>query len=739
MRRDRIDCARTAGRLAVLHLLLPLIFPLLQEAAPTAAAPQDPPQPLAVQLAEFQAAHEAWQAEVEARKKRKDKDKDAQQPAAQQAGPPPPPKWPLPDVEIAEDLKPLVERLHEIGKLESAEAAAALGELVPSLTPPLRGAAVHGIGLCRGPEARAALQAFAEAKEEDVRRQAVRELADGSDAELEWLRDKRLKKEKSTGNRAEMLHLLLERDLPGLDAAVVDAAKEKEKLLVGVGIYGLGRLGLTKHRKIVEEHLGDGDVVVREKCFATLADFGGADSWRSLLEAYADARNLALRGKIQIQLRRAKTKEEIAVLLKDGITHKEEAVVAATIDAVAYAAEHQPEMCGPVLIKMLANSNADIRTSAIEGIVRARPAGAIAELVKRLDHDDFKTRTDAAWALAQLGDLPPEAEAKFIQMTNDDRPSVRLHATDALKWYPQSETALKALLARFEDELWSIRSAAVATALVFRRTETLAPLVRLLEQEKGRVHDDALSALMTMTGEDFGPLTQNWSKWLADRPAGYALPTAEEALAVIAKREASRLAGVDNTKAQRTEYHGIAVPRGGVVFILDISGSMEMNRVSKEQNFFEFFSEALIETVQRLDTDTDFNLIVFSDRVSVWKDKLVPADAQNIADGVAFLRDTRAGGPTNIYESLLGAFDFLETQTIFLMTDGEPTVGPITETDAIIAEITHINRDRRIVINTIAAGQAKEEFLADLAAANGGQAVDLTHLGVGKTAPPKKP
>lgn len=722
----------------MLHHLLLLISPLLQEAAPAPAA-EEPPKPLAQQLAEFRDAHAAWAAEVEARKKRKDKDPVPQGPSGPQAAAPVTPKWPLPDVEIKEELQPLVDRLHEIGGLNTEEAAVALGELVPTLEPPLRGAAVHGIGLCRVPGARAALQTYAEAKENDVRRQAVRELADGSEEELEWLRDKRLKKEKETGNRAELLHLLLERDLPGLDAAVVDAAKEKEKLLVGVGIYGLGRLKLTKHRKIVEDHLGDGDVVVREKCFTTLADFGGADSWRSLIESYADARNLSLRNKIQVQLRRAKTKEEIAVLLKDGVTHKEEAVVAAAIDAVAYAAEHQPEMCGPVLLKMLASSNADIRTSAIEGIVRARPAGAIAELVKRLDHDDFKTRTDATWALAQLGDLPPAAEAKFVEMTNDERPSVRLHATDALKWYPKSELALKALMARFEDDLWSIRSAAVATALIFRRTETLTPLVRLLEREKGRVRDDALAALMTMTGEDFGPITQNWSKWLADRPAGYVMPTAEEALAVIAKREASRQNTVDNTKAARSEYHGIAVPRGGVVFILDISGSMEMNRVSKEQNFFEFFSEALIETVQRLDTDTDFNLIVFSDRVSVWKDKLVPGDAQNIADAIAFVRDTRAGGPTNIYESLTGAFEFLETQTIFLMTDGEPTVGPIVETDAIIAEITHMNRDRRIVINTIAAGQAKAEFLADLASANGGQAVDLTHLGVGKKAPPKKP
>lgn len=727
--------------LTITALILSL-FPALQDpagaqepaAAPLAPEPP-PPMPLAEQLADFQRMHESWLAEQEAKKKgkpQKEKDGAGGQPAGQQgppAAPPPPPKWPVPDEEIPVRQADMVKRLQEIGQLASVESAQALAALIPSLDRPLRAAAVQGIAFGRSAEARALLQEFADDKHADVRRQAVRELADGSLAEQEWLRDKRLKKEKDESNRAEMLHLLLERDVPNLEGAVIAAAKDKNKLLLGVGIYGLGRLKLEKQRKLVVDRLGDADVVVREKCFTTLAEFGGPDSWKLLLESYADARNLPLRPKIQIQLRRAKTEDEIGVLVKEGLNHREEDIVAAAIDAIAYAAERQPELCGPQLIKMLAHANADIRTSAIEGLVRARPEGAIRELIKRLDHDDFKTRTDATWALAQLGDLPPEAEQKFIQMTNDERPSVRLHATDALKWYPGSEAAFQALLRRFDDELWSIRSAAVATALVFRRAETLAPLVKMVEQERGRVRDDAVRALETMTGEEFGPLIGNWRKWLADLPAGYILPTPEQAVAMVAARKASRLAGRDVTAAGKAVYHGIAVPRGGVVFILDISGSMEMNQVSKDQNFFEYFNAALIETLQRLDTDTDFNVIVFSDRVRVWKDTLMPGNAENIADAIQFLRAARPGGPTNIYESLLGAFEFLETQTIFLMTDGEPTVGPVIETDAIIAEVTHVNRDRRIVINTIAAGQAKREFLEELAAANGGQAVDLTHLG----------
>jgi hypothetical protein len=59
------------------------------------------------------------------------------------------------------------------------------------------------------------------------------------------------------------------------------------------------------------------------------------------------------------------------------------------------------------------------------------------------------------------------------------------------------------------------------------------------------------------------------------------------------------------------------------------------------------------------------------------------------------------------------------------MTDGAPSAGEYQMPDSILAEINRINRDRMIRIHTIAAGTVQAEFLADLAATNGGKTVDL--------------
>ncbi len=593
-------------------------------------------------------------------------------------------------------------------------------------------ASASGLVLNPTPLGRATLMEWAEDKKRDNhRRAAAKALAElGSEEDLLWLRDKRLKKDKSGMVKGAILEGLIDRGVQKLDSIALKAAKDKDKAYAAAGIRGIGLLGLSKGMKSVEKRLGDPNEKVRKRCFEALAALGGDDAYRLLLEAYHDKRNEPLRSDIAVQLRLADNREEIGVLIKKGVTDRDPEVVKVSVEAIAFAAEHEPELCGPVLLKMLGDRDEEIRTAAIQGIVRARPEGTIQALIKRLDHDDYRTRTDATWALAQVGNLPIEAELKFIELTHDDRPAVRLHAVDALRWFVPSDDAYTAAVARLKDELWSVRSQAIATMADFRRRDSLEMLVEVVRIDKGRVKDDALNTLTALTGEDFGPMEQNWARWLKEVDANYQLPTVEEVDDRIARREREREESNLGTRA-RSVYHGISVPRGGVVFILDVSGSMDQ-RWEGSTTFFQHFAEALIQTVSNLKNDTDFNVVTFSSGATHWlEDHLVAADAENIAAAVEWLEAARPGGGTNLYEALQLAFSFQETQTIFLMTDGDPTVG-LTVPDVILAEIEYMNRDRRIQIHTIAAGDVKAEFLADLAAANGGEAVDLTHLGVNK-------
>jgi Mg-chelatase subunit ChlD len=148
-------------------------------------------------------------------------------------------------------------------------------------------------------------------------------------------------------------------------------------------------------------------------------------------------------------------------------------------------------------------------------------------------------------------------------------------------------------------------------------------------------------------------------------------------------------------------------------------------RYSSTESYFQHFSKALIETVQALGQDVSFNIVLFSSGIRVWKNKLVSANEKNRDDAQQWLEKTTPGGATNVFGALSAALAFDEAQTIFLLTDGDPTAGEYQMPDSILAEIDSINRDRMVDIHTVAAGNVRAEFLADLAATNGGVSVDL--------------
>lgn len=614
--------------------------------------------------------------------------------------------------------------LHAIGERGTDEAVDALLRLLTRLEGELAQAAVHGIALCDTPYAYDKLRVLSRDRAHpEVRRQACLDLSRGSDEDLLYLRDKRLTKEKDLQIRGEILRRLIDRDVPRLDRVVLKAAKSKDKLYASVGIYGVGKLKLEKGLRLVEGYLTDPDLQLRLESLRALATFGGAESFRTLLRAYSHANNLALQPDIEKLLQAATSLEEVDVLIEDGLDHNSLAVVGACASAISIAAEAQPDRCAPVLLKLLNHKSPRIRDFAIEGLVRAHPDAAVSTLIEQLGHEHPKTRTTAAWALARLGDLPAELAPQLILLCEDSRAPIRLHAVDALKAFPDSEDAFHAALARLEDQNWSVRAAAIATLVPFRRAASIGPLVKRVDQETGRVRDDAVEALCVLTGEDFGPALNIWSKWYADLPENFLLPTEAEATTRLADLRARRAEGHQSVVTQM--YHGVQVPQGGVVFVMDVSGSM-MEPYQTGLTFYEHFSTALADTIAMLDDSVQFNIVLFSSGVQVWKEQLTPGSPEVAKEARDYLHGIRPEGPTNLYGALMTALSFQDVQTIFLLTDGDPTFGRVVVPSAILAELERVNRDRHVVINTIAAGDVRADFLADLAVGNGGETVDLT-------------
>lgn len=118
------------------------------------------------------------------------------------------------------------------------------------------------------------------------------------------------------------------------------------------------------------------------------------------------------------------------------------------------------------------------------------------------------------------------------------------------------------------------------------------------------------------------------------------------------------------------------VPRD-MVFVLDTSGSM-----SKPDNApkIDQAKKALKLCLENLGPKDRFALINFGHAVNGWKDGLVTADKDQVAQATRWVEELTASGGTNIDGALdealrLRSKDDSRTFTVVFFTDGQPTIG----------------------------------------------------------------
>ncbi|MFC2173191.1 VIT domain-containing protein [Acidobacteriota bacterium] len=124
-----------------------------------------------------------------------------------------------------------------------------------------------------------------------------------------------------------------------------------------------------------------------------------------------------------------------------------------------------------------------------------------------------------------------------------------------------------------------------------------------------------------------------------------------------------------------------------VVFVMDSSGSMRGEKIDQAKDAAEY-------VLKNLNPRDRFNIIDFDNGVSWFKEGLVPADEENLDEGIAFVQEVEASGGTNINAAVVGALKMLDDRDrpgyVLFLTDGEPTVG-ITEEPEILKSVSHAN------------------------------------------------
>ena len=162
-------------------------------------------------------------------------------------------------------------------------------------------------------------------------------------------------------------------------------------------------------------------------------------------------------------------------------------------------------------------------------------------------------------------------------------------------------------------------------------------------------------------------------------------------------------------------FVGIPVQGSRVVFILDLSGSMDFQMGDKDgkQKRIDYAKRELLKTVDALAPNAMFNLVTFNgdDKAERWHKKLVTANKRNKASFKKFVEKLRPLGGTNLWSGMESALDIktlvygnhYETTVdeIFLLSDGAPSVGDVLDPIEILRLTPEINRFKEVRINTV--------------------------------------
>jgi len=357
------------------------------------------------------------------------------------------------------------------------------------------------------------------------------------------------------------------------------------------------------------------------------------------------------------------------------------------------------------LIKVLEGKELDASLEAMKFLRERRSREALESLeeIVAKPKDPFHTALaietigvirgmDREW-LERLAGMP---ESENVDVRNG---AIRaLAATKDEKWMPM-------LLQALEHSSWSTRLAAAEGLEVMRRKEGVGALVQRMRQETGRVAIEMGEILFRLTAKPFGTTAGLWADWWANEQDRFELVSEADLRKLQAEAETRKLKQVTTS-----EFFGIKIESHRVVFILDVSGSMsESTRGSyvgaNGVPRMDVAKSELIKALEALDPRSFFNIVVFSGGVSSWSDELAELTQETLEDAKTFVTRLGANGGTNLFGALKLAMSDPNVDTVYVLSDGEPSAGDVTDPSAIRRIIGEWNARRGLVFHCIAVGE----------------------------------
>jgi hypothetical protein len=374
-----------------------------------------------------------------------------------------------------------------------------------------------------------------------------------------------------------------------------------------------------------------------------------------------------------------------------------------------------------LVVPALESENRDVAAAAAAWLGASKRAEARAPLEQALQKTNEPRVASAA--VAALGVLRAEDPAwldDLRAMAGDSRRFVRNAALgDLVQRDPRMHEDL--LIEALSNEDWTTRAVALEGLLAARTRAGTGAIVGRMAAEEGRMLARFADTLWQLTGQPFRMTPKAWESWWKTAQPDFE-PIALEELELLRLAEERRRLSQSTTA---NSFFGIRVISHRVIFILDVSGSMDERLLTKfldekGETRIAFAKREMIAAIQRLEKGTFFNLITFSQGIDSWTPSgMALSSPENIDSAVRYTEKILTGGGTNLFGALRAAFSDPEVDTIFVLSDGEPTVGALIESWEIRKEVATWNENRGVLINAISVG-GKLNILEWLATDSGG-------------------
>ncbi|MBI5778117.1 MAG: VWA domain-containing protein [Planctomycetes bacterium] len=384
--------------------------------------------------------------------------------------------------------------------------------------------------------------------------------------------------------------------------------------------------------------------------------------------------------------------------------------------------------------------------ACVLGLRKLSDAKAVSLIIKGVANPtaDWRGRFYLVKALGGINQ--PESVKVLTGLVNEKETALQIAALDALRELNAPDGLEPAGKLLVQLVAWEVKLAAIDYLRALKSPASIKQIVEAMNDKN--IESRVLAALIS--------LLEELNREIPDSPGDAKNPG--QTRSVI-----------------RGEYYGTKIESNRVVFVMDVSRSMEwaakeeapvpeepekdkvvitgddkkksgtdaappvpeeLKKKKKEvdsrpvKRRIDSVRKELINTLYTLDSKVYFSIVFYSNDVRIWKKELVPATNENKMDAIKTVDNQVPAGRTNIYDALEAAYKLTlapakanepkrvitgggkgspvepvnGADTIFLLTDGNPNLGRISDPAEMVDAIRKINETRRIKINTIAVG-----------------------------------